>query len=149
MIMGFDAPFVPFVERRTKKHSIRPGNRWRVGMLIHLYAAPRQKGMRLIGLARVRMIEPISITCDPEKRPDGWPSAAVAPMAAKTTIAIGGHVLTKDEANLFAWQDGFRSAGVSGAFRLMVDYWRRKNKFGTKLHCFEGQVVHWGEMRKK
>ena len=149
MIMGFDAMFVPLVERRLKKHSIRAGNRWRVGMLIHLYAAPRQKGMRLIGLAKVRMIEPISIACDLEKRPEGWPSAKVAPLAAKTTVTIGGHVLTNDELNVFAFADGFQSAGVAGAFRLMVEYWRRKNGLGTKLKCFTGQVVHWGELRTK
>jgi hypothetical protein len=42
VILGFKDRFVAFVENGTKTHSIRAGNRWKVGMRADLYRESRR-----------------------------------------------------------------------------------------------------------
>lgn len=141
MILGFKEQFVPFVEDGSKTHTIRAGERWKVGMRADLYARPRQKDMRLIFRDLVTKTDPIRIEH----------SGRVGFQLVKnTSIFIAGNELKDFELDLFAWADGFREDcdinepyGVVGAFEQMVAFWESEHKFGRKVHCFHGQVMHW------
>lgn len=191
MLMGMKDQFCPFAEDGSKTHSIRAGERWKVGMRVDLYRENRRRkvyelrehrvgdsdciclepgtlvkgsksvharplcsaerhhrreqvqtgGMRLIFRAPVVRVEQIEIVCTPNVRPDGWPSAEVAPLYTKTRILIEDQPLNLQEADLFAWRDGFRQP--LNCFRMMVDFWRREHGFGRRLFVFRGQIVHW------
>lgn len=193
MNLGFKDQFIPMVEDGSKRHTIRAGERWRVGMRADLWRQMRRPkvfelratnippgcichgdglmGMRctapvhapanleyeqvqtagqsLIFRAPVIKVERIEIMCFPDDRPDGWPSAKVAPLYAKTKIAIEGLIISADELNVFAWRDGFRAipAGPSDPyktpFQQMVGFWAKQHRFGHRTIRFEGQIVHW------
>lgn len=137
MILGFKDQFVPFVEDGSKTHTIRAGQRWKAGMRADLFARPRQKGMRLLFRAMVTKVEAITITprgiyiC--HDRP--W----VAEWAHTKATEWGMVKLTKDEAELFAFRDGFRfDPNSRGSFGLMMDFWKRTHKLP-----FHGQIIHW------
>lgn len=160
MNLGFADQFVPFVEDGTKTHSIRAGNRWKVGMRADCYARPRQKGMRLLFRAPVVRVERVVIRCTNEP-PRDWDGPDAAPLHLRTSIEIEGCKLTDDELDLFAWRDGFRHPLSErhgkgyGSFFLMVDFWRRTHKFGKRVDMFRyetegpaednfhGQIIHW------
>ena len=45
MILGFKDRFVPMVEDGSKRHTIRAGKRWKVGISADLYASRKVLGM--------------------------------------------------------------------------------------------------------
>lgn len=169
MILGFKDRFVPYVLDGSKTHTIRGGERWSVGMRADLFKNVRQKNMKLIFRANVMKVEAIRIVCDLESRPDGWPSAKLAPLSAKTNIYIEESRLDESERNLFAWRDGFRWRTEPCAhccnwgncdeltacrndtrdtyrgfpFQQMVEFWRVNNGFGKRVVEFGGQIIHW------
>ncbi len=60
-------------------------------------------------------------------------------------ITINGEPLNEDEADMFAWRDGFRhyfnghpseGLGYGGCFAMMMDFWRGRLPF-------VGQIIHW------
>lgn len=137
MILGFKDQFVPFVLDGSKTHTIRAGARWKVGMRADLFARPRQKGMRLLFRAMVVKVEAIAITSRSiyvcHDRP--W----VADWAHMKAAEWGMVKLSKDEAELFAFKDGFRfDPNSRGSFTLMMDFWKRTHNLP-----FHGQIIHW------
>ena len=137
MNLGFADQFVPFVEDGSKTHSIRAGERWKVGMRADCYARPRQKGMRLLLRAPVVRVEEIWI---------GTLASKSEVVAGSVDIVICGQKLTGDEADLFAWRDGFRfKDGVegwsAGCFDLMLKFWEKQHDLRRKP--FHGQIIHW------
>lgn len=119
MNLGFQDQFVPLVEDGSKTHSIRAGERWKVGMRADLYAKPRQKGMRLIFRAPVVRVERIEI---------------IEPFR----IFIDGVELDSKERKILAWRDGFRPSSYANmaSVESMAEFWRGRTPF-------HGQIVHW------
>lgn len=180
MILGLKDQFVSFVEDGSKTHTIRAGNRWKVGMRADLFAESRRRkvyasvrvdgdsdcvclgdgmigfpchakrhsryeqrqtsGMRLLFRAMVTKVEEIEIRTALPLGP--W-------------IVIDGQPLNEDEADLFAWRDGFRhrtlpsptamSSVVSpvtmGCFEMMMAFWQSTHNLAE--NPFVGQVIHW------
>lgn len=134
MNLGFKDRFVPMVEDGSKTHSVRAGDRWRVGMRADCYARPRQKDMRLLLRAPVVRVETIAIGYDRNR--------------SLLAIEVEGIRLTDDEANSFAWKDGFRlwewHSNKYPSLREMYDFWRREHrKPGMYFSGFHGQIIHW------
>ena len=140
MNLGFNDMFEPFVLDGSKTHSIRAGDRWKVGMRADCYVRPRQKGMRLLFRAPVVRVEPVEIRVL-TGHIDGWPRNELCPLHLKTVVLINGAPLDKDEREAFAWRDGFRQAHFKGSFFLMMWFWRRAHNIEQKPFC--GQLVHW------
>lgn len=141
MILGFKDQFEPYVLDGSKTHSIRAGERWRVGMRADLYVKPRQKGMRLLFRAEVVKVDPILIEHS---------HRAGFELCENTSLYIAGNELKDYELEMFAWADGFREDcdvnqpyGVVGAFEQMIAFWQAEYQFGKKMHQFVGQVTHW------
>lgn len=132
MILGFQDRFVPFVEDGSKTHTIRAGERWKVGMRADLFARPRQKGMRLLFRAQVVKVERIEIH------------------GPEMGIWVDGNHLGWDEVEALAYRDGFRGATVLPsldhlanrlhrnypAYAQMMEFWRDRLPF-------QGQIIHW------
>jgi hypothetical protein len=121
MNLGFKDQFCPFVEDGSKRHTMRAGDRWRVGMRADLFQRPRQKGMRLMFRAVVNRVESVVI-----QDADGY-----------LIITVDGTRLAMDEARSFLWRDGFRGEGSSMA---------QARKFWSKQLAkapFVGQIIHW------
>lgn len=163
MNLGFADQFVPFVEDGSKTHSIRAGERWKVGMRADLYRESRRPkvfengvqtaGMRLIFRAPVVRVEHIAIREVLIGRilKDGSMTEA----KPRLVIEIEGARLSDDEADLFAWRDGFRhrtlakpadlvsivSPATIGCFGLMMDFWKRTHDIESR--DFHGQIIHW------
>lgn len=159
MNLGFKNQFVPYVEDGSKRHSIRGGQRWKVGMRADLFARPRQKGMRLLFRAWVVKVEDIVIREALTGRllDDGTMTQALS----RTVVEIEGVQLTTDECDALAYRDGFRwrvgpcahccnwancntlqacrQIGYpkdAGCFNRMMEFWRGRLPF-------RGQVIHW------
>lgn len=144
MILGFKDRFEPMLTDGSKTHTIRSGKRWKVGMRADLYLSPRNKNMRLLFRATVKRVQEIRISCDPNKRGDGYPSAETTPLAIKTDIYIDGERLDPEELDLFAWRDGFREVDYKhGYWAQMVRFWEKQHGFGRSSFDFAGQIIHW------
>lgn len=153
MNMGFQDQFVPFVEDGSKTHTIRAGERWKVGMRADLYARPRQKGMRLIFRAPVVRVQEIEIRVI---GPNTWHLDLNRNLPDRVAVYIDGQVLDEDERNLLAWRDGFRNdpalvkIGIlRGCFAQMVQFWAANNGLGRNLTEWRGQIVHWDYERRR
>lgn len=139
MMTGFKKRFEPFVEDGSKEHTlrdIRKGTRqFRAGDRVDAYANVRQKNMRLMGrwwCIRVQV-------------------ARFSVFGGMYEMSIDGVMLSRDEADAFAWRDGFRflagphfesgnySTETKGCFMLMMDYWQEQ---GFKFP-FRKQLLHW------
>ncbi len=139
MILGFKDQFVPYVEDGSKRHTIRGGERWKVGMRGDLYQRPRQKDMRLIFRAIVIRVERIEIRYQPLS----------TKAAAALALRIDGSPLVYDEANQFLWRDGFRKNDGRTSMMQAAAFWRKQltePDFWCKQFIerpFTGQVIHW------
>lgn len=148
MMLGFMDRFVPMAEDGSKTHSIRSGERWKVGMRADLYARPRQKGMRLLFRAPVKRVEDITIWLrKPQARM--YPDEPV--FMGALGIAIGGEILTDDEANALAYRDGFRDSplvpgGPLSALADMASFWLKTHD--VEAEAFKGQLIHWDYARR-
>jgi len=121
MMLGFKRRFAPFVLDGSKRHTIRE-RRPRLGETLHCYVDPRQKSMALLGRWRCTKVEDLFLRI-------GEPSR----------LTINGVILSIDEANAFAWRDGFRNSGPDGAFLEMQRYWAKPNRM-----MYAGYyVIHW------
>lgn len=137
MILGFKDRFVPYVLDGSKTHTIRAGQRWRADMRADLFAKVRQKGMTLLFRAPVVRVEEIEISFT-----DEWKGYDGSGFLIKS-ILVNGCELSADEANQFAYRDGFRSGKFRSRARLsalreMSEYWE-----ASSLEPFHGQIVHW------
>jgi hypothetical protein len=130
-LYNFKTRFVPFILDGTKTHTIRaprahvdtPGN------ICHLYTGLRQRGARLLGRYPCKKVETFLIadkqlyeTDDPHYKFGLW---------------INEVELSIDEMILLAWNDGFRSNGVDGAFREFMQFWSDR----PLPWC--GHIIHW------
>lgn len=129
MMLGFKRQFAPFVEEGSKTHSVRAkgGRDWKRGEVADCFVDPRQKTMRLLGRFPVLRVQPITIR--------------EVPLVGGLAIWIDGEPLSYDEANAFAWRDGFRENVDCDSLEEMARFWRREHDLGAKP--FEGIVIHW------
>lgn len=181
MILGFKDEFVPLVEDGSKTHSIRAGERWRVGMRADLFEKTRQPkifalratkipegcichgdglhgmvceaqihapaklkyerfqvgGMRLLFRAEVVRVERIQIRVR---------HANLAYARPYLEFRIEGIELSRDEAEAFAWRDGFRKPENmfrGGSLQQMYAFWRREHGAEIDTNVFHGQLIHW------
>jgi hypothetical protein len=113
-LYNFDPRFVPSIKAGTTTHTIRrvrphpdkPGN------TLHLYMGLRTRSVELIMRVPCVSVQDIRIG----RRPH--------------TVHIDGELLSPDECELFARQDGFDS------FTEMMEYWRGRLPF-------EGHLIRW------
>jgi len=140
MNLGFKDQFVPFVEDGSKTHSIRAGERWRVGMRADCYARPRQKGMRLLFRAPVVRVEEIRVRAIDDLLALG------VPLHKAVIVTVDGIGLDDDELDAFAWRDGFR-VGQSGYGAQMMAFWAKAHDLRNR--DFHGQIVHWDYARRR
>lgn len=129
MILGFKNTFVPAVAAGTKPHTIRRGQRWRVGMSIQFYQNVRQRDMAKIRPdAVVQVVQNIRIS----------PAPVRLMGTGQPTIHIVGRELTPLECQELSRRDGFQD------FAELL-------KFFVQTHGlhqpFEGQLVGWTDLR--
>ncbi len=136
MLLGFKAQFEPYVLDGSKTHTIRSVRKIqpRVGETCHCYGDVRQKTMHLLGRWPCVRVESIEIS---------QPASTDQPQ-----ILIDGYILSRNEADLFAWHDGFRFDGTVmsitdpkvskelGSFPLMMQFWEDRLPF-------QGYIIHW------
>lgn len=163
MNLGFQDCFVEYVKDRSKPHSIRAGDRWKVGDRADLFAESRRRkvfelrpsgdgtlqmvqtaGMRLLFRSIVVRVDPITVWLRP--RPQARLHADEQVFAGALGIAIADTVLSDDEANRLAYIDGFRSmplvpGGPLNALAEMAQFWLPTHRIDRKP--FHGQIVHW------
>lgn len=132
MLLGFKDRFIPLIEDGSKQQTIRAGYRIKQGDRLDLYARPRQKDMRLVGRVICTRTEVVEIRQDV--------------VARIPIIQIGDTVLSFEETDVLAWQDGFRferrrpGTGLySGCARLMYEFWIGNHGFKP----FTGQIIYW------
>lgn len=148
MILSFHKAFVPMVLDGSKRQTIRAGSRWKAGMRADLYTGAYRPGeRRLLFRSVATKAETIEICCDLETRPDGWPSADLAPLYVKTKLWIAGIELSMDEATELAWQDGFRAETCDR--RKQLSQMLRYLGFGKQSKRFAGQIIHWDYERRE
>jgi hypothetical protein len=145
MNLGFKDQFIPYVLDGSKTHTIRGGERWKVGMRADLYSRPRQKGMTLLFRAPVVRVESIEIRVV-SGHIDGWPRNELCPIHLKTIVMIDGSPLDEDERNRFAWQDGFRKDHWKGSFFQMMHFWTKTHQIAKEP--FHGQIIHWSYIQR-
>lgn len=130
MILSFKRDFVPAVVAGTKPHTIRVGQRWKVGQSIQFYQDARQKSMakfRPDGEALV--VQAVKIERKHTNR-------RVQPVMVFDQIAIDGRILTALECETLAHSDGFDSADE------MIAFFKK-----THGLPFQGQLIHWTDLR--
>jgi len=129
MILGFKDRFVPAVADGTKPHTIRAGERWKLGMKIHFYQKVRQAGMAKIredGEARV--VQRVCLFDKGQHNPH-VPNR-------QPWLFIDGRLLTPLESQILACNDGFDDfAGLLQFFR---------DNHGLP---FTGQLIGWTDLR--
>lgn len=122
MIAGLKHRFIPRVESGDKRHTIRRGKRWKVGMRIDLFKDVRQKTMKLIFRAPVTRVDDITIHVE----------------LTGLTIFIGEHELDASEKEALAIADGFNDRVE------MFEFWSIEHGYGR----FGGQIIHWDYDRR-
>lgn len=126
---GFPTHFVEHVETGRKWHSIRAGERWRVGMVIHMATGVRTKGYRCFRTSEVVGVQRIKIV--PSPLAEGIP---------RVLVERGEQRVLR---RLEAWQvfalainDGFDTCYAFNA-------WFRDACRDAKSTAFRGQIVMW------
>jgi hypothetical protein len=148
MVLGFKRQFAPFVEDGSKTHSIREdkNDRWRPGVIVDAFVDPRQKTMRrLMPSTPCIYTEPLEMIAVNQ--------SVVA--SERIALVIDGRKPDANEADLFAWRDGFRhmdgekyTTAICGCYAMMLQFWADLDR---KLP-WRGKIVHWkfsGTMRRK
>lgn len=156
MMMGFYRHLSPYVREGSKRHTIREGDRWKVGDRADQYIEPRQTNpSELIWRVPVCRVEHIVIERSPTQwtfsfsttdamdcdfcgavKVKGHHSCSQGPVI----VSIEGARLADDECSSFLWRDGFRADGVEGAQAMALEHWRKPLiKKGEVL----GQLIHW------
>lgn len=141
MLLGFKSQFVPYVLDGTKTHTIRAMRRNppRVGEICHCYAGLRTKQCALLGRWECSGVQEAEITMG----------------LISLVIAIDGELLSQDEADRFAWRDGFRAPNMTGKNEVRKNWidcgvWlEQMTKFWKEQHhmqvgdLFVGPLIHW------
>ncbi len=137
MIVGFKRRFEPYVKDGTKRHTLRDpraGDRQiEVGDRLDCYGDVRQKTEHLLGRWPCTRVQEARFELHEDRGP---------------VMSIDGVELSIDEANAFAWRDGFRwieagtgfvSAQLLGCFGMMMKYWIDDGK----VFPFTKRLIHW------
>lgn len=142
MILGFKDRFEPYIIDGSKTHTIRGGNRWRVGMRADLFVRPRQKDMRLLFRAPVVRVGQIRIESYEAYSRFGPPlggnhvrNAHRGPSGEAFLVWIDGTRLTADEAEALFRRDGFRDTSMMASYEALL-FWEERLPF-------RGQIIHW------
>lgn len=129
-LLGFNERFVPAIESRAKRHTIRALGksgvcRFKVGDHVQLYRMVRQKGMRkIVDVDPVcTKVEPICI------------STMIVGRFPTASISIDDRGLTVAEAESLAVADGFTDANALIAFFCPYP--------SDQFQEFTGHVIHW------
>jgi hypothetical protein len=150
MNLGFQDRFVPYVEDCSKTHSIRGGFRWRPGMRVHLFARPRQVGMRLIYETVRTSVQRIEIhryqDCAASltwlaKHPNHVLNAHRGPKGESLIVAIDGEELSSDEARALFFRDGFREPGICSQYQAL-QFWAPEPKLLPPHGATEEERAH-------
>lgn len=122
-LYNFSKQFVPYVVDGSKTHTVRSPRRYPVmiGQTCHLYTGLRTREAKLLLRAPCVRIEPFRLN------------------VAAGRVSIAGEQLSLDEANAFAYRDGFRRDGWHHAFKLMLQFWIEKHG----ASAFRGTITHW------
>lgn len=128
MNLGFQDQFETFVVDGSKRHSMRAGDRWSVGMRADLFVRIRQPGMRLLFRAWVTKVQRVVIE---------WKSGSLT-CGIHLTVTIDGTELAPDEMEGFFYRDGFRNPGTLPSWQA-EQFWRKDLRKGPWV----GQIVHW------
>lgn len=116
MILGFKNEFIPLIVAGTKIHSIRKGNRWRVGQVIDFFANVRRPDMyRFRPNAFVVAVQAISLT-------------------EFGVIKVDGRALSGAEKELLAANDGF--ASLAAMMKFFATH-------GDRMPPLKAQLIHW------
>ena len=130
MMLGFKRRFAPFVRDGSKRHTIRAKRVYvpRVGEICHCYVDPRQKSMALLGR---------------------WPCVRVQDFLLFNSplqcfIAVDGVILDREERNLLAYRDGFRTPDLppeaDANFQAMLEFWAPRLNESPR---WSGDIIHW------
>jgi hypothetical protein len=129
---SFKELFVPFILDGSKNQTIRTERKHqaKAGDNVYLYYAMRTKYCTFLMQAICKETLKILITRSGQ-------------------VMIGERLLTLDEKNFLAWQDGFRPDGATaenpfGAFDLMLRWWRQTHELP-----FKGEIIYWHKGVKK
>lgn len=152
MILGFSPQFVPWVRDGSKTHTLRGGQRWTTTMRADLYEQSRRPkqfedgaqvaGMKLILRAPVVKVQRARLWLHQEKIASiQFQSLKASLLYTTLKIAFDGVELTADEAERFAWTDGFRAAGPP-AIDQMMEFWVKRNRLRPS-NSWHGQAVWW------
>lgn len=148
VIVGFKKQFEDFVREGTKRHTLRDernGERQIVqGDRLDCYGDVRQKTQHLLGRWPCTRVQVATFEQIP------GPTRLV-----HCRMYIDGVALSEDEADSFAWRDGFRklpsekelaahpkrrySIKTEGCFSTMMRYWIREGK----QFPFTKKLIHW------
>ncbi len=128
MNLGFKERFILKIESGEKRHTIREGKRWSVGMTAHLWKNMRGRKdgpnpQTLIFTAPVTKVDDITIDVGEET----------------FSIEIDFAWLSDDEKEAMAKRGGFDNC------EQMFRFWRKNHKIGR----FIGQIIHWDYERRQ
>lgn len=142
---SFQERFIPFLLDGSKDHTVRKkrigrSRHARPGETLQLYYGMRTKYCTKIGEATCRTVSRILII--PE-----FIFIVPADPFDETTFDEGDGALLPEEADRFAWKDGFRPQDSTidkpeGAFELMFRFWRQFHELP-----FEGVVIYWTDFK--
>lgn len=123
-ILNFKERFVPHIESRRKKHTIRAKRKYpcKVGDKLYLYTGLRTKKAKKISVEECSMVQDIKFDTP-------YPDAEVI-LPWDVTVTIDGIGLGADEMETLAYHDGFKD------FAEMVSFWNGRLPF-------EGDIIHW------
>lgn len=130
MVLGFQDQFCPHVKDGSKRHTIRAGTRWKVGMHTDLFSRVWKRDQTLLFRSVCTRVQTIRIESGLRLlgRNMSHPQTVL-------NVWIDGALLSPDEAEAFFWSDGFRAPG-----RRSID---QAAEFWTNSLPFAGQVIHW------
>lgn len=135
MLLGFKRQFKPYILNRTKRHTVRDlrKRRPRAGEPCHCYVDPRQKTMELLGRWQCSRVEPFTARF------------ILQGISYGLELTIGDQTLTPDEAENFAWADGFRDTSGRSSLDQMSHFWVKAKRLtdGVNSKPWHGEVIYW------
>lgn len=129
---SFQGQFVPYVKEGSKTQTIRKKRKYqaKAGDTVYLYFAMRTKWCKKIGEGKCTGTDDINISLS-------------------GSIRINGKLLTREQCDMLAWNDGFRPEGTSigqyaGSHALMIRWWRQTHELP-----FRGDIIYWNPTHVK
>mgnify|MGYP000940126034 CR=1 FL=1 len=147
---SFKEQFVPFIIDGTKPHTIRARRNKgfaKEGSILYLYYGLRTKWCKklreeICTKVQTIIISETDIWLCPDRLNDEDAQSMIDLFSEGTDISFHAKKLTRKEADLLAWKDGFRQepTGVSsiGNFEIMLKFWK-----DTHQLPFIGDFIQW------